>query len=312
MPWKNGYTISDEKTLKIVEWPKENQSATVLVIDYSIPSGSEGIGPKEVQTPKAEFSTRTGIYRILDILGKYGLKATFAVPAIMGEVYPESIQAIIKKGHEVAANGLFHEDVSELSKDEEEKRLKLTTETLEKVCGVRPVGWYALPRQMDRYPGGRISPNTVDLLIDADYEYLGNSMADDIPHYWVTDYSSRRNILTLPYYYHFDDRFFLDFPPAGSGTNLENDVSFFENCRQEFDAQYMLGRYFTMIVNPGVISVCGRFELLDNLLSYVQSQPNIWNPTAVECARYWKKKYPQDKYLKLEPSIWKDYPGSLS
>ena len=80
MPWKNGYTISDEKTLEIVEWPKDNQCAMVLVIDYSIPSGSEGIGPKEVQTPKAEFSTRTGIYRLLDILEKYGLSAGIFVP----------------------------------------------------------------------------------------------------------------------------------------------------------------------------------------------------------------------------------------
>jgi hypothetical protein len=162
-----------------------------------------------------------------------------------------------------------------------------------------------------------VSHNTLNLLIETDYEYLGNGMADDIPHYWVTDFNTRRNILTLPYYYHFDDRFFLDFPPtkgayAGGGTNLENDISFFENCKQEFDAQYLRGRYFTMVINPCTISICGRLKLLEDMLIYIGDKPAVWNPTAADCSRYWKKKYPAETYLKLEPSIWKDYPGSLN
>ena len=40
--------------------------------------------------------------------------------------------------------------------------------------------------------------------------------------------------------------------------------------------------------------------------------PNLWNPTGTECARYWLETYPADTHLRLEPSIWQDYPGSLS
>ena len=163
---------------------------------------------------------------------------------------------------------------------------------------------------MDNYPA-TLSSNTVDLLIEAKYEYLGNGMADDIPHYWVTDFKTRRNLLTLPYFYHFDYRFFLDFPALGMGTNYENDVSFFENCRQELDAQYLLGRYFTFVISPH-IALMSRLEWLENLFEHIRSLPNVWNPTATECARYWVKQYPANKFLKLEPSIWKDYPGSLS
>ncbi|MBW2148352.1 MAG: hypothetical protein JRG73_00565 [Deltaproteobacteria bacterium] len=49
------------------------------------------------------------------------------------------------------------------------------------ICGKRPMGWFALPRQTDRYASGMVSPNTMNLLIDACYEYMGNGMADDIP-----------------------------------------------------------------------------------------------------------------------------------
>ena len=50
--------------------------------------------------------------------------------------------ALVKRGHDVAANSLFHEEVSELSREEEKKRLDLTTEILTRVCGVTPAGWY--------------------------------------------------------------------------------------------------------------------------------------------------------------------------
>jgi len=55
----------------------------------------------------------------------------------------------------------------------------------------------------------------MSLLIEAGYTYTGNGLADDIPHYWVADFANRRAILTLPYYYHFDDQFFLMFPQEG-------------------------------------------------------------------------------------------------
>jgi hypothetical protein len=97
--------------------------------------------------------------------------------------------------------------VSSLEVQEERRRLDLTTTILTEICGKRPAGWFSLPRQQDRYAGGQISPNTIQLLIDGGYEYLGNGMADDIPHYGVVDIHTKRHILTLPYYYHFDDLF---------------------------------------------------------------------------------------------------------
>ncbi|MFX0195813.1 MAG: polysaccharide deacetylase family protein, partial [Candidatus Hodarchaeota archaeon] len=150
-----------------VEWPDNHQCAVSMVVDYSVQSGNEGIGPKDVETHMAEFGARVGIWRLFDLFEKYTLRVTFAVPAIIAEVYPESVREIIKRGHEIGAHGYRHEDVSGLDIEEEKRRLDLTTQMLEKICGKRPMGWFSLPRQQDRYPGGQVSPNTVDLLIDA-------------------------------------------------------------------------------------------------------------------------------------------------
>jgi hypothetical protein len=44
----------------------------------------------------------------------------------------------------------------------------------------------------------------------------------------------------------------------------------------------------------------------------VRSLPDLWNATSAECARHWSTTFPATTYLKLETSIWRDYPGSLS
>lgn len=69
----------------------------------------------------------------------------------------------------------------------------------------------------------------MSFLLDHGYAYMGNSLADDVPHYWVKNFEERRAILTMPHYYHFDDQFFLMFPQKGTG--LENPGAFFEIAR---------------------------------------------------------------------------------
>jgi peptidoglycan/xylan/chitin deacetylase (PgdA/CDA1 family) len=167
-----------------------------------------------------------------------------------------------------------------------------------------------LPRQGDRYAVGAVSPNTIDLLLEAGYVYLGNGLADDIPHYWVSNFASRRALLTLPYYYHFDDQFFLMFPRKGTG--LEHPDALLRNWRGEFAAQYKRGRYFHITLHPQHIDWSNRLQMLDEFLTELRKYPSLWNPTAAECARYWLETYPAGTHLHLEPSIWQDYPGSFS
>jgi len=314
MPWKDGYTITDEIGLRDEEvaWPQNRQCAVSIVVDLSVPAGSDGIKAGDLAKPQTIFGAKIGVVRILELLEKYKLRATFALPAIVAETYPGAVREIIKNGHEVAAHGYCHEDVSSLEVQEERRRLDLTTTILTEICGKRPAGWFSLPRQQDRYPGGQISSNTVPLLIDGGYEYLGNGMADDIPHYWVVDFYAKRNLLTLPYYYHFDDLFFLMFPAPGMGSGLENPLALFENWRQEFEATYRRGRFFTMVVHPHLIAWGNRLEMLERFILHLQMFPAIWNPTGNECARYWQERYPARSFLKLKESIWRDYPGSLS
>jgi peptidoglycan/xylan/chitin deacetylase (PgdA/CDA1 family) len=312
MPWKQNYTVSDETTIPDADlrWPDGARCCVNITVDLSVAQGPEGIRPRDMRTPEAFFAMHDGLEEILGTLQRHAFRATFAVPAVVADVYRDLMPTLRAAGHEIAANGFRHEDVSALSREDETARIAATTEILTRTTGERPRGWYSLPRQGDPFAGGTISPHTMDLLLDAGYEWFGNGLADDIPHYWVTDFASRRAILALPYYYHFDDQFFLMFPPKGTG--LEHADALARNWRAEFDAQYRRGRHFSMTLHPQGSGWCHRAELLDRFLAHVRSSTGVWNPTGSECATWWRATFPPNTHLKLEPSIWVDYPGSLS
>lgn len=312
MPWKQDYTISDEIGMADdeVRWPNAKRCCVSVTVDLSLASGPDGLSAADLTNSIATFGLNEGIEQLRAVLRRFEIKATVTVPAAMANILADTIQAMLADGHEIAAAGLKHEDVSNLSRAEEEKRLQLTTEILTDVIGHRPAGWFSLPRQNDPFSVGTVSPHTIDLLIDAGYQYFGNGLADDIPHYWVSDFENRRCLLALPYYYHFDDQFFLMFPR--NGTGLEHADTLFANWNAEFDAQYKRGRHFNMTLHPYAIGWCNRLKLLEDFFNRLADFPGLWNPTGEALAGFWNETYPAGSHLHLEPSIWVDYPGSLS
>ena len=70
MPWKDGYTTSDEKSLADHEviWPDGKQCACVIVVDLSVASGPEGITPADLTTAASQFGTQVGLRSLLDTL----------------------------------------------------------------------------------------------------------------------------------------------------------------------------------------------------------------------------------------------------
>jgi len=312
MPWKSDYTISDEVGMAddAVRWPDGKRCCLSVTVDLSLAANPDGLRASDLTNSIAVFGLNEGTEQLRALLNRFGIKATVTVPAAMANILGGTIETMIADGHEIAAAGLKHEDVSELSRDEEEARIGLATEILAKSIGHPPAGWFSLPRQNDDFSVGTVSPHTIDLLIDAGYTYFGNGLADDIPHYWVSDFETRRSLLALPYYYHFDDQFFLMFPRAGTG--LEHPDTLFANWNAELKAQYKRGRHFNMTLHPYAIGWCNRLKLLEDFFAGLAEFPGLWNPTGAEAAAYWRETYPAETHLNLEPSIWEDHPGSLS
>lgn len=109
----------------------------MLCDDYgrlSLASGPAGLSEADFQNALAVFGLHDGTDQILALLERFGLKATFFVPAAMTGFLSDMIKRIAAAGHEIAAGGFKHEDVRE------QARLSLTTEILTKAAGRRPSG----------------------------------------------------------------------------------------------------------------------------------------------------------------------------
>ena len=312
MPWKERYTSSDEITVfdHEIAWPQNRQCYFGIVVDLSVAASAEGITARDIRNDQALFGLHEGLDTLSALFDEFNLKVTFAVPAIMAELLAPRLQEFHQQGHEIAALGFKHEDVGKLSRDEESQRLDLTTKTLSQAVGERPRGWFTLPRSGDPFAVGTTSEHTLDLLIDAGYTYLGNGLADDAPYYNVCDFANARCLLTLPYYYHFDDLFFLMFP--GKGTGLEHADTLYANWIAEFTAQYKRGRYFHMVLHPRGVGFGHRAQLLRQFFTLAAEKTDLWNVTNYKLAQYWIETYPSKERLRLVPSIWQDYPDSLS
>lgn len=312
MPWKDRYTISDEVGIadEAIRWPDGVRCAATIVVSLSLATGPEGVEAHHLSDDTAFFALNEGFERLFEALDRRGLKTTVAVPAVVAQAVPDRLRAVAAAGHEIAALGLRHEDVGALDRVEEDERLRRTTEIIAEICSDRPVGWYALPRQMDPFATGTISASTVSLLREHGYRYLGTGLADDAPHYWVSDFERRETLLAMPYYYHFDDQYFCYFPFRGSG--LENTDMLARNWRAELDAQYARGRFFTMVLHPQHCGWSNRLEILENFLDHLVALPRLWVATAGAVATHWQETHPAEATLNLAPPVWTDYPDSHS
>ena len=108
MPWKERYTISDEKSLADdeIRWPHGARCCVGITVDLSIAAGPEGIRAADLKTPEAEFGDNQGLSALLSVLTRYDFKATFAVPAVLARIYADQVCALVAQGHEIAAHGL--------------------------------------------------------------------------------------------------------------------------------------------------------------------------------------------------------------
>ena len=76
--------------------------------------------------------------QLIDILGKYNIKATFFVVGQWVDKYPESVKALADAGHEVMNHSNTHAHMSQLSADEIIADVNACNDKIEAVTGVRP------------------------------------------------------------------------------------------------------------------------------------------------------------------------------
>ncbi|HXA58485.1 MAG TPA: cytosine deaminase, partial [Streptosporangiaceae bacterium] len=161
-----------------ITWPDGRSAAAVLSFDLDAESVVLTADPSNatrlsVMSHQA-YGPLTGVPRILRLLERHELRATFFVPGYSAERYPELVRRIAGAGHEIAHHGYLHESVRGMSPADEAAMLDRGLEALERVTGQRPTGY--------RAPMWETTYATAGLLLDRGFEYDSSLMDSDVPY----------------------------------------------------------------------------------------------------------------------------------
>lgn len=266
-----------------VTWPNQYTSPVMISFNFVAEDFWLALDPDNIGRPKTlsmgQYGAKRGLKRILDVLDCFKIKATFFVPGLTAERYPEHIKEILSHGHEIGTHGYEYKNFALLDEREQKESLVKGIKAIEKVCGVTPVGF--------RAPLGDITPATQPLLEELGFKYSSTTRRDDIP----TMVGKDENVVELHSHWELIDIHYFGFnyhPPFPDGnsriSNYNDVLSIWED---EFDAYYRYGLNYQIIFHPQIIGNPGRIKLLEKLLTHIVNKGNVWFCTGTEIADYW-------------------------
>jgi peptidoglycan-N-acetylglucosamine deacetylase len=264
-------------------WPRCARVAVGLSfdVDNETPSLRDGQTSPALMA-QGEYGARAGLPRILALLDRYHLPATFFVPAISAKLHPQSMKDIVEKGrHEIGVHGWIHERNSLLEEGDERDLMRRSVETLTEITGKKPVGI--------RTPSWDFSPATMKLVREFGLLYDSSLMADDRPYEVLVDGAST-GVVELPVEWILDDFPYFGMDRSTTLRPYTTPDEVFSIWRAEFDKAYEEGTMFILTMHPHVIGHRSRVMMLERLIRHMRSRRAVWFATHEEIAQFVKSK----------------------
>ncbi len=261
-------------------WPEGYRCACALCFDvdaespilYTDRSYERRLSTMSHQT----YGPRVGVPRILRLLARYDVRATFFVPGFTAERHPEAVEAIVAAGHEVGHHGYLHEPLYDLDPAREEEILLRGKEILRRFTGVDPVGY--------RAPFWEMNPEMPALLRRHGFLYDSSLMGDDTPYALETPNGP---LAEVPIHWMLDDwEQYAYFGVPTIGQNIENPAKVLNLWTSEFDAMYEEGLLFALTMHPFLTGRPSRTRVLEQVIRFVRQYQGVWWATCGEIARY--------------------------
>lgn len=282
-PW---YEYSPFPLRPKLHWPKNARVAFCVVLPleyYELLPAEDSIkdarfvgefgnySPDYRTWTQREYGNRTGIFRVMDVLDRYQIRAGVAVNAMAAERYPFLIEQFKKRKYEFIAHGTSASRLisSKMTEAEEKAEIATTISAIEKAAGVRPKGWVG-----QEYGESQRTPQ---LLADAGLDYVLDWPNDDQPYPMKVG----KNFVSLPNQPEWDDvqQLWLRRINTTRYPDIVGDA--FELLHHEG------GQVFNLSVHPWLMGMAHRIKYLDEALRRIERFGNIWQATPGEIARHY-------------------------
>ncbi len=263
-------------------WDGDTRCVVTLTFDIDGPSATLRRNPELAANPSAismgEFGPRVGTPRILDLLDRHGIGATFFVPGWVAERNRGVVKDVAARGHEIAHHGYLHEPPSSLGPDEDEgESLDRASDILESIAGTRPEGY--------RSPSWELSEKSLRLFHERGFVYDSSLMGDDMPYFVGGD---DRKIVELPVHWSLDDApYYTYMPVAGRTAPMATPNDVLTAWEWEFDGAYREGRAFMLTMHPHTTGRFARLEALDRLIQHIKRHEGVEFMRCIDLANRW-------------------------
>ena len=266
-------------------WPGETQCVAMLTFDVDGVSSWLWRDPNFARFPSlmsmAEYGPAVAAPRILDLLDKHGIKASFYVPGYVAETHVDLVEDIARRGHEVGHHGYMHEPPGYLEPDQEREILERGIDILQGITGVAPTGY--------RSPSWELSEVSVDLLVSHGFHYDSSLMGDDAPYVLNEDEPDKR-LVEVPVHWTLDDAPNFVYAPAANRLGpMRNPDEVFATWAAEFEGLYNYGRAFNLTMHPQYIGRPGRLLMLERLIEHIRTFPNVEFMRVNDVAALWSR-----------------------
>jgi peptidoglycan/xylan/chitin deacetylase (PgdA/CDA1 family) len=263
-------------------------SRATVCLTFDFDAISLWIGPFGATSPsmisRGEFGA-VGARRLLALLDREQIPATFFVTGHTADTYPEIVRDIAEAGHEIGHHGYLHENPIALeTRDREREVLLKGLDALDRAAGVRPVGY--------RSPSWDTSPYTVDLLREHGFRYDSSLMGDDFTPYWCRTgdqidpdgpyrFGPTVDLVEMPVSWLLDDfpHFeYLVLRPGGlrnPGLSAGSKVEEIWSDEFAFMHRDVPGGVFTLTMHPQVIGRGHRILMLERLIARMRSYEGV-------------------------------------
>lgn len=251
------------------------QHIVCLTFDFDVMSGFMARG-FTTPTPisRGEFGV-VGAERLLGFLEKEDIPSTWFVPGFTIETYPDTCEAVVEKGHEIAHHGWTHVPPAQLSPEQQEEEMIRANEAIKRISGLYARGY--------RSPSWDLHPDTLGLLLKHNFYYDTSMMGHDYIPYRVRQgdvvtlqepmkFGDDTKLIEMPISWSQDDHPHFEMTPDRPGHR--NATSVLENWVDDFIYMTQIDDWgiITYTCHPYVIGRGHRMMMLERLVNQLREK----------------------------------------
>ncbi len=274
-----------------IQWPKAARVAFWVCpnIEFYELEPPDGQGrpiwprptPDTLNYSLRDYGNRSGVWRVMDALDKFGVRASVSLNAAVCDHMPEIVDACVRMKWELFSHGLYNTRlIYGMSEDEVRQVIADSLETIKRQSGRTVTGWLA--------PALSSTETFFDLLPEFGITYAVDMVPDDQP---IPIKVRGGRLITVPYSTEINDIRVM----GVRGYSADNWAAM---IKTSFDQLYREGKDSGMVLcvplHPFVVGQPHRISALHDVLYHVTSHPDVWLTTAGEIADWYYRHHYDD------------------